>query len=65
MFEICFQYDEVLGKWEVIAKGATTPLEAVQGFNAVLLTASEATPSIETNKAELLTDGSYKIHVGV
>ncbi len=42
MFEITFQYDRELGKWEVIAKGADSALDALQGFNAVLMTAREA-----------------------
>ncbi len=64
MFEITFQYDRELGKWEVIAKGADSALDALQGFNAVLMTAREAIPDVQYNKAILQADGSYKISVG-
>lgn len=65
MFEVCFQYDEPARRWEVIVKGATSALEALQGFNAAIITAQDATPSIDCNKAEQLADGTYKISVGI
>jgi len=64
MFEVCFQYDPDSTKWEVIVKGAKGELEARQGFNAVILTARMAIPSLAANKAEMLPNGDYKIIVG-
>jgi len=60
MFEVCFQYDPDSTKWEVIVKGAKGELEARQGFNAVILTARMAIPSL----AAMLPNGDYKIIVG-
>ncbi len=61
MFAIIFEYDGI--GWEVYASGASSELEARQGFNAVLLTAREATPELEYNRAELQPDGRFKIIV--
>ena len=65
MFEVRFCYCETSRKWEVFVFGATSGLEAQQGFNAVVVTASEATPRVECTKAEIQPDGSYKISVGL
>jgi hypothetical protein len=63
-FTVSFVYCEHTRKWDVFVHGATTELEARQGFNAVLITASQATPELAYNRAELQPDGSYKISVG-
>lgn len=65
MFKIEFRYDETFQKWDVFAIGAASEVEAKQGFNAVVLTARDATPSLEMNRADLQPDGSYKISVGM
>jgi hypothetical protein len=65
MFEVCFQYDEPSRKWEVVVKGATSSTEALQGFNAVVITASQATPKVACNRAELQADGTYKVSIGI
>jgi len=64
MFSVTFLYDEPTRKWDVFVHGATTELEALQGFNAVVLTACEAIPKVAYNRAESQSDGSYKISVG-
>jgi hypothetical protein len=64
MFEVCFQYDESVKLWEVFVKGAADQLEALQGFNAVILTTRQAVPSVNCNRAEKQEDGSFKISVG-
>ena len=64
MFSVTFEYDESIGKWDVLANGAVDATEAVHGFNAVVITASEARPGMH-NTAELQPDGRYKINVGV
>jgi hypothetical protein len=64
-FQVRFVYDESSRKWDTFVEGASTELEALQGFNAVLLTTRIATPSIETNRADLQPDGSYRISVGI
>jgi hypothetical protein len=65
MFEVKFQYDETTQLWEVMVSGATSATEALQGFNAVLMTASQATPRLDCNRAELQPNGEYKIHIGI
>lgn len=65
MFEVCFRYDEQMGLWDVFVKGATSELEALQGFNAAIITARNATPVVAANKATMLDNGEYKISVGV
>ncbi len=68
MFKVIFEYDEASRKWEVFVEGATTALEAVQGFNAVVITAHEATPTVAANKAmHEITPlmNRYKIIIGV
>lgn len=65
MFEICFQYDEPTQKWEVIAKGATSATEALQGFNAVIITSHDVTPKVACNRAELIAENTYKISIGL
>lgn len=64
--KVTFIYDEPTKKWEVIVSGVTTPLEALQAFNAVLLTCRQATVGLYCNKAELVNNeqGSYKISIG-
>lgn len=64
MFEVAFIYDEPAQKWEVIVRGAASPLEALQGFNAVLITARQAIPRVESNRADVQPDGTYKVSVG-
>lgn len=64
MFEVCFQYDEQLSKWDVIVKGAKNAHEALQGFSAVILTTREASPLIVCNKAELTEANTYRISIG-
>ncbi len=64
MLTVTFEYDETLGKWEVMVSGAKTELEALQGFNAVIYTCRDATPDIRFNKAILQSDKRYKISVG-
>lgn len=64
-FTVAFEYDEPSQKWEVFVHGATTPLEALQGFNAVVITMRDATPRVECNRAEKQANGSYKISVGL
>lgn len=65
MFEVCFQYDKQISNWEVIVKGAASEVEAVQGFNAVILTMRQVTPTIEANEATHLHTDQYKISVGI
>lgn len=64
-FAITFEYCEKTRKWDAYASGASTPLEALQGFNAVLLTMRMATPLVSHNKAILQADGRYLISVGI
>lgn len=64
-FQVRFVYVAEFRKWDVRVDGAASPLEALQGFNAVLMTASIATPDVNKNRAELQSDGSYKISIGV
>lgn len=64
-FEIRFIYDEKARLWDVKAIGAATPLEALQGFTAVLLTCRQAIPDPKANRAELQPDGTYSISNGV
>lgn len=64
MFTVSFQYDEAIGKWEIIASGAENAIEALQGFNAVIHIACQAYPVASRNRAVLLPDGTYKISVG-
>ncbi len=64
MFVVAFEYDEQAHKWEVMVSGAASELEAKQGFKAVIITASEATPKVDCNRAEMQADGRYKISVG-
>lgn len=64
-FKVIFVYDNEEAKWDVFIEGATSALEALQGFNAVLITAHDAIPRVECNKATLEPDGTYKISVGV
>ena len=64
-FQVIFQYDESTKLWDVFVRGATSPLEAVQGFNAVVITARDATPSIETNRATMNRCGDYEIGIGL
>lgn len=64
-FSVIFEYCEITNKWEVIVKGASSSLEALQGFNAVILTCRETIPSLECNKAALVEDGIYKISIGI
>lgn len=64
MFKVTFQYCETSRRWDVYVTGASNDVEARQGFNAVILTAREAIPKLNANKAELQPDGSYKIIVG-
>jgi len=63
--KVTFEYDESLKLWEVYVSGVDSSLEALQAFNAVLLTAEEATPRCDCNRAEMEGDGRYKISVGV
>lgn len=64
MCKVTFIYDESTHKWDVIVSGVESPLEALQAFNAVLLTSRQAIPSIDCNKATQLTADSYKISIG-
>ncbi len=64
-FTVTFEYDERLRKWEVYVSGAQSELDALQGFNAVVLTARGAVPKVDHNKVELQSDGRYKVSVGV
>ncbi len=50
MFKITFEYCEQSRKWEVFADGATSALEALQGFNAVLITMADVTPKVDSNR---------------
>ncbi len=63
MFSVTFQYDETERKWDAYVTGAANAKEACEGFNAVLLTASQATPGC--NIATLQADGRYLISVGL
>lgn len=63
-FTVSFVYDEPSRLWEVFVSGASSPLEALQGFNAVLLTRDDAIPRVDCNKATLLPDGRYEISIG-
>lgn len=51
MVKVSFIYDEVEHKWEVEVSGATSELEALQAFNAVVITAMDAIPRVDCNKA--------------
>jgi len=73
-FTVTFEYDAAARKWDVIVRGAESERDAVQGFNAVLLTAQQATPSLECNRATLveteanadpdIATHTYRISVG-
>lgn len=63
MFVVAFEYDEQAHKWDVMVSGAASELEAKQGFNAVVIMASDATPRVDCNRAEKQADGRYKISV--
>lgn len=64
--KVIFEYDEMLRKWEVLVQGATSELDALQAFNAVVITANMATPKVDHNKAVLTTNSNeYKISVGL
>ena len=62
---ITFVYDDTVGKWEVFAMNVSGEIEAVQAFNAVVLTCRQATPTLEANKAEHIVGEQYKISVGI
>ena len=63
--EVTFRYDEASRLWDIFVTGVTSTLEARQAFNAVVITAGEATPHVDANRAEQQTDGVYKISVGL
>lgn len=68
--KVTFIYDELTQKWEVIVSGVSGGLEALQAFNAVILTTRQATPNIENNEVELIGENEncehvYKISVGI
>lgn len=65
MFQVIFTYDEPSRLWETSVRGAENEREAIQGFEAVLLTSRQATPNIGYNRATRKSDGSYTISVGV
>ena len=64
VFTVAFEYDESCAGWEVMVSNAANAVEAVQGFNAVVITTRDATPGMH-NRAEVQPDGRYKIFVGV
>jgi hypothetical protein len=63
--KVIFVYDPNAQKWDVVIEGVTDPVEAVQMFNAILITCSMAEPSLVNHKAEKQEDGSFKIIVGI
>lgn len=63
--KVIFEYDEPASKWEVFVEGVVDDIEARQAFNAVIITASRATPRVDANRAAVQPDGRYKISVGV
>lgn len=63
-FTISCEYDPDCGKWEVLVSNAADATEAVQGFNAVVITLRDAEPGMH-HRAELQPDGRYKINVGI
>jgi hypothetical protein len=63
--KVSFVYDEYFRKWEVFVTGVKNNLEARQAFNAVVITCEDAIPKVDSNRAEQLEDGSYKISIGV
>lgn len=68
--KVTFFYNESSRKWEVIVTGVLDSLEALQAFNAVILTSQKAIPQINANKAEFIGvdefhNKVYKIFVGV
>ncbi len=64
-FSVVFEYDPRSMNWDVFVIGAMSELDALQGFNAVILTARGAVPKVDHNKVELQSDGRYKVSVGV
>lgn len=64
MFQIVFEYHTEEGKWEIYAVNAESELEAVQGFNAVLITMRMTIPTDE-HRAEPLGEKKYKINVAI
>lgn len=50
MVKVCFEYDERVRKWEVVVEGAVSPKEAIQAFNAVVITLRDA--PLHTYQAE-------------
>ncbi len=48
-FRVIFTYHEPTRKWEATVEGAESPLDALQGFNAVVLTAQMLDPDLLTH----------------
>jgi small nuclear ribonucleoprotein (snRNP)-like protein len=64
-FTVTFTYDARARKWEVVVRGAESVQGALEGFNAMLLTARQATPSLAMNRATRTSPGVYVISVGI
>lgn len=63
-FKVVFEYDTKSCEWEVKVFGAKDSEDALEGFNAVILTSRLAIPDTKCNKADLQKDGSYYISIG-
>jgi hypothetical protein len=64
-FTVTFTYDPRSRKWEVVVRGAECVRDALEGFNAVLLTCRQATPTVLANRAIRTSPGVYVISVGI
>lgn len=42
MVKVCFEYDEGVREWEVVIEGVVSSTEAIQAFNAVVITIRDA-----------------------
>jgi len=68
---VSFIYDEKLRAFDVFVTGCISSSEALECFNAVILTSRQATPKLNYNKAEHipaldeLGDLTFKISVGI
>lgn len=63
MFQVCFRYDESARKWAIIVEGASSALEAQQGFNAVMVSTDSViiVPPTGLHPVKDLGDGTFEI----
>jgi len=59
MVKVIFTYDEQHRKWEATIQGVTSPVEARQAFNAVVVTCRQTSVTLDHKVEEI--DGGYKI----